>query len=109
MILRMKLGNDAETCLPVYVKDDDRFKPCIVIGSTGTGKSEWLLNTWGADSFSPVSKIMVEPSGTLSRQAYSVSKGKVKYISIDHPTGINPMLSPYKPFQIADLITETID
>jgi hypothetical protein len=109
MIQRMKIGSDAETYMPVYVKEDDRFKPCIVFGKTGTGKSEWLLNTWQGDSYSPVSRILIDPSGTLSKQAYSVMRGRAKYISIDNPMGINPMMSPYKPYQIADLITETID
>lgn len=109
MIQKMRLGTEKDSYLPVFVQADDRFKPCIVIGSTGTGKSESLLNIWKGDSYSPVAKILVDPSGTLARQAYSSINGKAKYLSIDHPIGINPLRSPYRPFQIADMVTETID
>lgn len=37
MIQRMKLGSDAETYMPIFVKDKDRFKHVFQCGKTGTG------------------------------------------------------------------------
>jgi hypothetical protein len=109
MINRMKIGNEKDTYMPVFVRDNDRFKPTLCLGSTGGGKSQWLLSNWYNDSFMRVAKILIDPSGSLSKQAYSVMKGKVHYCSIEHPIGLNPMIAPYKPFQIADLIAETVN
>ena len=107
MIQRMKIGIDSETYMPVYVKAEDRYKHALIIGKTGTGKSQALLNVWQGDSYSKVAKILIDPSGFLARDAYSVGRGH--YCSLLHPIGLNPMLSPYRPHQIADLIADTIN
>ncbi len=107
MIGRMKIGTDDG--IPVYVKEKDRFKICLVLGASGGGKSELLANIVQGDSYSPVAMILIDPSGFWSRQCYSIMKGKAIYCSLDHPVGINLMLSPYKPHQIADLYAESIN
>jgi len=107
MIQRMKLGSDAETYMPIFVKDNDRFKHVFQCGKTGTGKSQFLLNAWQNDSYTKVAKILIDPSGFLANDAYSVMKGKAHYCSLNTPIGLNPMIAPYKPYQIADIIAET--
>ena len=109
MIQRMKIGSDPETYLPVSVKADDRYKGCLVIGATGGGKTELLANIIQNDSYSKVAKIIVDPSGFFAQQAYSIMKGKAPYCSLECPIGINIMVSPYKPNQIADLLADTIN
>jgi len=109
MITRMKIGNDSSTYMPVFVKDKDRFKHVFQCGKTGTGKSQFLLNAWQNDSYMKVAKILIDPSGFLAKDAYSVMKGKVHYCSLDTPISLNPMIAPYKPYQIADIIAETIN
>jgi len=91
------------------VKDKDRFKHMFQCGKTGTGKSQFLLNLWQNDSYTKVAKILIDPSGFLARDAYSVMKGKAHYCSLDTPISLNPMIAPYKPFQVADIIAETIN
>jgi type IV secretory pathway VirB4 component len=107
MIQRMKIGTD--NYLPVSVKANDRYKGTLIIGATGGGKTELLANIVQNDSYSPVAKIIVDPSGFYARQVHSIMKGKDHYCSLDHPIGINLLLSPYKPHQIADLLAETIN
>jgi type IV secretory pathway VirB4 component len=105
----MKLGNDAVTFMPVFVKDKDRFKHVFQCGKTGTGKSLFLLYAWQNDSWTKIAKILIDPSGFLAKDAYSVMKGKAHYCSLETPISLNPMIAPYKPFQIADIIAETVN
>jgi hypothetical protein len=107
MMMRMKIGTN--NGMPVYVKSDDRYKGTLIMGATGGGKTEALLNIIQGDSYSPVAKIVVDPSGFFAKQVYSVMKGKAHYCSLEHPIGLNPMLSPYKPFQVADIIAEAVN
>jgi hypothetical protein len=108
MIQKMKLGLNKDY-FPVSVKPKDRFKGTLVIGATGGGKTEFLANVVQNDSFSKVAKIIVDPSCWYARQCYAILKGKAHYCSLEHPIGLNPMLSPYKPFQVADIITEAVN
>jgi hypothetical protein len=109
MLLRMKIGNDISTYLPVFLKDSERYKHALCIGKTGTGKSQLLLNIWQNDSYVKVAKILIDPSGFLAKDAYSVIKGKAHYCSLKNPISLNPMIAPYKPHQVADLIAETVN
>ena len=102
----MKVGNDP---MPIFVKAEDRFKPTFIVGPTGSGKSVLALNIWQNDSYSQVAKILIDPAGVLAREAYAVMKGKCHYISINNRMGLNPMLSPYEPFQVADIITQSLN
>lgn len=105
---RMRIGIDIDTGMPVYVKEVDGFKGCLILGSTGGGKTELLLNIiYGF--FFKVAKIIIDPSGFFARQIYSLMRGNALYCSLEHPIGMNPMVSPYKPHQIADLIFESIN
>jgi hypothetical protein len=56
-----------------------------------------------------VSQILIDPSGFLAEEAYAASRGKVHFCRLDHPISLNPMRSPYKPFQIAEMLVETIN
>jgi type IV secretory pathway VirB4 component len=105
----MKIGTDTETCMTVYVKENDRYKGCLILGSTGGGKTEGLLNILQGDSYTPCAKIIIDPSGFFAKQVYSVLRGQADYCSLETPYGINPMVSPYKPHQIADIIAETVN
>jgi hypothetical protein len=95
--------------MPVYVKDTDRFKPTFIGGATGTGKSQWLLGRFQDDSSIRVAKILIDPSGFLAKDCYSVVKGDAHYCSLQTPIALNLMLSPYKHHQVADLLAETIN
>jgi Cdc6-like AAA superfamily ATPase len=109
MLFRMKIGNDASTYLPVFLKDSERYKHALCIGKTGTGKTQLLLNIWQNDSYVKVGKILIDPSGFLAKDAFSVMKGKAHYCSLKTPISLNPMIAPYKPHQVADLIAETVN
>lgn len=107
MIGRMRIGSDPKTYLPVAVKAEDRFKHALLIGKTGSGKSQLILNLWRDDTFLKPAKILIDPSGFLASDGYSISRGH--YCSLEHPLSINAMVAPYKPFQIADIIIETLN
>jgi len=109
LISRMKIGINPDTFEVVSVKPDDRFKHTFCLGKTGTGKSQLLLHFWINDGYSKVARILIDPSGFLSRDAYSASKGKAHYCSLETPISLNPMVSPYKPHQIADIVADTIN
>ncbi len=105
MIARVKIGYLKENHLPIYLKD--RFLPTVLIGSTGTGKSCLIENIFWQDFLFRVLSIVVDPSGFLARNCYALAKGRADYCSLAHPFSLNPMLLPYTPNQVADIITET--
>ncbi len=109
MLTRMKIGSDAETRLPVYVKEKDLFKGTLVLGATGGGKTVLLSTIIQNGSYSPVARIVIDPSRFFAKEVYSILKGKAHFCSLEHPIGINPMVSPYKPYQVADIIAESIN
>ena len=106
---RLKLGNDQDTYMPVYVKDNDRYLSVLVVGRPGTGKSVSLENWWFMDSFYPCAKIAIDPSGFLAKNLYALSRGHALYCSINHPISLNPLLEPYSPIQIADNLIEVVN
>lgn len=105
----MKIGINPDTFEVISVKPDERFKHVFCLGKTGTGKSQLLLSFWINDSYSKVAKILIDPSGWLARDAYSAMKGKAHYCSLETPISLNPMVAPYKPHQIVDIVAETIN
>jgi len=77
------------------------------MGKSSEGKSIKIANYWQQDHFFGNAKILVDPSGFLARDCYSISGGR--YCSQDHPISINPMIAPYTDSQISDLIAEAIN
>lgn len=102
---RLKIGLDCESKMPVYIKD--RHTNGLVMGKSGEGKSVLISNFWQEDHYFGNAKILVDPSGFLARDCYSISGGR--YCSQDHPISINPMIAPYTDSQISDIIAESIN
>ena len=102
---RLKIGIDQETKIPVYVKD--RHTNTLLMGKSGEGKSVLISNWWQQDQYFGNAKILVDPSGFLARDCYSISGGR--YCSQDHPLSVNPMIAPYTEGQISDLIADSIN
>src|SRR5512135_3534818 len=104
---RLKIGT-AEWA-PVYIKDKERYTSVIVLGKSGMGKSSLLSNWWQQDCYFKNAKVLIEPSGFLAKDCYSISRGRVLYCSLDTPVSINPMQAPYNPDQISDNIAEALN
>ena len=102
---RLKIGLD--DYLPVYLTD--RYTSILLLGKSGTGKSTAILNWWQQDCFFPYAKILIEPSGFLAQDCYSISKGQAHYCSLDTPVSINPMQTPYDPNTISDVVAEALN
>lgn len=107
MIPRIKIGTN--DYMPVCVDEEDRFKHIILMGKSGTGKSSSISNWWQQDSYYPFAKVLIEPSGFLARDCFSLSGGKALYCSVDSPLSLNPMQAPYDPNQISDIISEALN
>lgn len=102
---RLKIGSDIEIKMPVYVQD--RYIHILLMGKSGTGKSTSISNWWEQDHFYGNAKVLVDPSGFLARDCYSISGGM--YCSLKHPISINPMKAPYSENQISDIIAEAVN
>jgi len=105
LIPSLKIG----TCdgMPAKVSDKDRYRHIAVFGKPGAGKTALLSNFWRQDSLFKTAKILIDPSGSFAKEAWSMSGGY--YCSIDNPVGINPMQDPYAPDDIADNIIEVMN
>ena len=102
---RLKIGIDIKTKMPVYIRD--RHKPTIVSGKSGTGKSTLIENFWQEDHYYGNAKVLVDPSGFLARDCYSISRGK--YCSLESPVPINPMRGNYTEPQIVSIIMQSLN
>lgn len=105
---RIRIGTNEEM-LPVYLQGKDRYRHVLLTGKSGTGKSSLLSNWWKEDELWKVSRVLVEPTGFLSKDNYSISKGKALYCSLQNPISVNFMLSGYDENTISDLLAETVN
>ena len=102
---RLKIGNNIEIKMPVYIQD--RYIHALLMGKSGTGKSTSISNWWEQDHYYGNSKVLIDPSGFLARDCYSISGGL--YCSLKHPISINPMRSGYTDSQISESVAEAIN
>jgi hypothetical protein len=104
---RLKFGT--VDYVPVYIGSGERYTSIIILGKSGTGKSSLLSNWWQQDCHFKVAKVLIEPSGFLAKDCYSISKGRAHYCSLGTPVSINPMQAPYDPNQISDNVAEALN
>jgi hypothetical protein len=70
---RLKIG--LNNYKAIYLKENDRYLHSLLIGQTGAGKSSLLLSFWEQDCLYPNSaKILIDPSGFLALEAYSLTR-----------------------------------
>ncbi len=105
---RLKIGLSTDY-VPIYIDGKDRYKAITAVGKTGGGKSALITNCVQQDGYYNHSKIIIEPSGFLAQDCYSILKGKALYCSLDNPVSINPMQAPYNPNQISDNVAEALN
>jgi hypothetical protein len=104
---RLKIGFDTANKMPVYITD--RYIHILLMGKSGTGKSTAISNFWEVDDYYGNAKVLVDPSGFLSQDCFSIAKGKALYCSLEHPVSINPMVAPYTESQISDIVAEAVN
>jgi len=107
MIAPLNIGRKADFTQAV-VKPEHRYRHFFLIGSTGVGKSTILKWFWFHDCLMPVAKILIDPSGGFSKEAYSMSKDAI-YCSLQNPVGLNPLMLPYDPNDICDIVIESVN
>lgn len=113
--MRLRIGtkidpdNPMEDGMPVFIDGKEMFQHVFQLGKTGAGKSVQLLNWIISFLISRIAVILVEPSGFLTRDVYSASRGKAIYCSLKHPIPINPMLLPYDPDTVSAIVRESIN
>lgn len=109
MLPRLKIGRRTDNLQGACIRESDRYTGLLLVGKPGTGKSTFLASSFEQDCLIKNSKIVIEPSGFLSRDCLSIARGRVKYLALENPISINPMQQPYNPNQIVDNIIESID
>jgi len=70
---RLKIGKDVKTGMPVYITD--RYTHILLMGKSGTGKSTSISNWWEQDAIYGNSQVLIDPSGFLAKDCYSISRG----------------------------------
>ncbi len=73
---RLKIGTDWENKMPVYITD--RYLHILLMGKSGAGKSTSISSWWEQDNYYGNAKVLIDPSGFLARDCYSISKGGKK-------------------------------
>lgn len=69
---RLKIGIDIETMLPIYITD--RYTHILLMGKSGTGKSTIIENWFQEDVYYQNCVALIDPSGFLARDCYSIAK-----------------------------------
>ncbi|MGO9530786.1 MAG: TraM recognition domain-containing protein [Syntrophobacteraceae bacterium] len=86
-----------------------RYTHCLLPGKSGEGKSKFIAHSWKTDELYGNAKILVEPSGELSRECFSISRGRPAYVSLDTPASLNPLLLPYDANTICEVTAEALN
>ncbi len=103
MLPRLKMGTS--DFRPVYITE--RYVQILLTGAPGSGKTSLLLNWWEQDDFFGPAKILVEPSGLMAPEAYSISEKKdLYYCSLETPIPLNPLAQPGTRSQIIDNVCD---
>jgi hypothetical protein len=96
----------------VTVTEDDRYKGVGVFGATGAGKSVLLSNMINQELLQSA-VILIDPSGKLALDVYSLAKmykKPITYLSRENPCiGLNIMLAPYSREQVAELVISYVN
>lgn len=69
---RLKIGMDWDILMPVYI--EDRYTHILLLGKSGTGKSTSITGWWETDEIYGNAKVLIDPSGFLAKDCYSISK-----------------------------------
>lgn len=108
LLPRLKIGLNPDL-VPVYIESQDRLKGTVMVGGPGTGKSKYTLYGWQQDVRFGTSRILIDPSSFLAREAFAISHGQALYCSQDTPISLNIMAQPYHENQIVDTVCEAIN
>jgi hypothetical protein len=107
LIAPLRIGRK-EDFTTAFIKPDHQPRQTAIIGGTGGGKTNMMMIFWYCHCLIRMAKILIDPSGSFARDAYSMSKNAI-YCSIDNPVGINPLMLPYDPNDIVDIVIEAIN
>lgn len=111
--MRLKIGtrisDDEEDGSAVYIAEKELFQHCFGMGKSGTGKSVWLLNVFKLFFWMRWAVILIEPSGYMSRDAWSICGGKATYCSLKHPVPINIFRLPFDIPTICGIFREALN
>jgi hypothetical protein len=101
---------DPDADLPVFIDGKSRYTGLLMVGKSGTGKSEMLKTFYAQDSLYPISRVLVDPSGSTAPDCFSISRGKnTRYISLENPGSLNMMAMPYRPAVRAAIVADVIN
>jgi hypothetical protein len=109
MVPRFKIGIDPVTYQAAFIKPEYFFRHVFICGGTGTGKSAIFERLVQDCYYSRQPFMLVDPSGFLSRVAYSLVNGKAMYCSLRTPISLNPLVTPYTNGQKCDILVECVN
>lgn len=114
--MRLNIGNmvlddplDLDDGMPVYIEEKELHQHGFVMGKTGTGKTIFGLNIFKMFVWMRWAIILMEPSGYMSRDAWSICGGKATYCSLKHPVPINIFRLPFDIPSICGIFREALN